>query len=108
MGSRAGAEWARHKAIKQKRQQEKQEKTRVFIETQIEWQLPESMLPVRCKKFKQKKWSIFNVQPCWYINSSDMPQSFIYVLKEFDTNETRYVGITDDPTSSAYGASKRQ
>ncbi|OIR17326.1 hypothetical protein GALL_23510 [mine drainage metagenome] len=97
MGNIDGLKWALYYAEKKKKRQEQQRRTRNYIETQIEWQLPESMLPVRCKKFKQKKYSIFNVPPLWYINGSDKPQSFVYVLKDIDNNEVRYVGLTEDP-----------
>lgn len=89
--------WARHKEKKQRERQEKQEHTREFSETKIEWQLPESMLPIRCVKSKQIKWSYLNEHPRWYINGSNSPQSFVYILKDIKDNEVLYVGLSDDP-----------
>jgi hypothetical protein len=97
MGNITGLQWALYYAEKQKQQEAKKERTRNFIETQIEWQLPESLLPVKCVKRKKKRYSYLNAPPLWYTNGSDKPQSFIYVLKDVDSNEVRYVGLTDDP-----------
>lgn len=90
----AGWEWARYKAEKQKKRQENKKRTREFAETLIEWRLPEAMLPVRSKRFK---WGYREYHTSWYINGSNSPNSFVYLLKEVQSDEVRYVGLTDDP-----------
>jgi len=80
----------------EKKNREMFEHSREFSEAKIEWQLPESMLPVRCVKSKQKRWSYLNQTPRWYINGSTIPQSFVYLLKDIN-NEVLYVGRSDDP-----------
>src|SRR5450759_783203 len=84
-----GWQWALYY---QKKKQAKHERSREFSEAKIEWQLPESMLPVRCVKSKQIKWSYLNQTPRWYINGSTIQQSFVYLLKGIKDNEVLYVG----------------
>lgn len=93
----AGWEWARHKEKKQQQRQKKQKLTRDFAETKIEWQLPESMLPIRSVRIRKIKWTYGEDGTCWYINGSNSPQSFVYILKDIKDNEVRYVGLSDDP-----------
>ena len=90
----AGWEWARYKKEKQKRWEEEQKRTRKFAEGEVIWQLPDDMLPVRSKKIK---WRKREHNTCWYINGSNDPKSFVYLLKEIESDLIRYVGITDDP-----------
>lgn len=89
MGSLAGLEWARYIAKRQKQREEAKKYTRQFAETQIEWQLPETM-------------SLKKVRTSWYVNGSKIigcgfTHSFIYVLRDINSNEVRYVGQTSEP-----------
>lgn len=81
----------------EKKNREMYEHSREYSEDKIEWQLPESMLPVRCVKSKQIRWSYLNQTPRWYINGSAIPQSFVYLLKDIKDNAVLYVGLSDDP-----------
>src|SRR5450759_1074534 len=85
-----GWQWALYY---QKKKQAKHERSREFSEAKIEWQLPESMLPVRCVKSKQIKWSYLNQTPRWYINGSTIQQSFVYLLKGIKDNEVLYLSL---------------
>jgi hypothetical protein len=89
MGSRAGAEWARHKAVVQKREQEnleqKKQRAAGFGIPEIIWELPASMA--------YKK-----VGNDWHINGENLIGGFIYVLKVDGSNAVRYVGQTNEPT----------
>ena len=97
MGNINGLQWVQYYAEKKKQQLEKQKRSRDFVQTQIGWELPESLLPVRCVKSKQVKYSYCNIQPRWFVNGLDTPQSFVYVLKAIESDEIRYVGLSDDP-----------
>ena len=91
--SYSGWEWARAKAERQKKQSEAEKRTRKYSEDQIDWQLSEDLLPVRSKKIRFMGCE----NDVWYTNGSTISQSFVYLLKEAETNEVRYVGLTNDP-----------
>lgn len=87
-------EWARFKEQKKKERAESKKRTREFAEEWIEWELPTELLPVKSKRFK---WGYREYHISWYVNGSDTPQSFVYLLKEQEHGQVRYVGLTDDP-----------
>lgn len=90
MGSCAGAEWARQKVVVQKRREEAKKRTSEFADSQIVWELPESM-------------SLRKERTTWYVNDERIiggifSPAFIYVLKDAESNVVRYVGQTSEPT----------
>jgi hypothetical protein len=94
MGDASGLAWAKYWKDKHDTRREAATRSREAAGSNIEWRLPPELLPVRSERRKFLSNTYFT---CWYVQGSTKPVYFVYLLKDAETREVRYVGLTDDP-----------